>query len=120
MEGQGRVHHDCDARAVPHGRRKRRNEQVDQVPDASRPVVQMSVASRPEWARPAAGAAITWLTAIAVFAQAPPASVKNPIAASAESVAVGKQSYTRLCAPCHGISGEGGAGNDLIPASPDL
>jgi len=80
----------------------------------------MRAASRLVSARPAAGAAIAWLTAVAVFAQAPPAGVKNPIAASAESVAAGKQSYTRLCAPCHGTSAEGGAGNDLIPASPDL
>ena len=50
----------------------------------------------------------------------PAAAIKNPVAASAESIAAGKQSYTRTCAPCHGISGEGGAGNDLIPASPDL
>ena len=28
--------------------------------------------------------------------------------------------YTRSCAPCHGTSGEGGPGNDLIPAAPDL
>jgi len=48
------------------------------------------------------------------------ASLKNPIAPSAESAASGKQVYTRSCAPCHGTSGEGGPGNDLIPAAPDL
>jgi mono/diheme cytochrome c family protein len=53
-------------------------------------------------------------------AQGTAATLKNPIAASAESIAAGKQLYTRSCAPCHGTSGEGGAGNDLIPAAPDL
>ena len=53
-------------------------------------------------------------------AQGTAASLKNPIAASAESAAAGKQVYTRSCAPCHGTSGEGGPGNDLIPAAPDL
>jgi mono/diheme cytochrome c family protein len=47
-------------------------------------------------------------------------TVKNPIATSTESVAAGKQLYVRSCAPCHGTSGEGGPGNDLIPAAPDL
>ncbi len=27
--------------------------------------------------------------------------------------------YTK-CAPCHGVNGEGGPGNDLIPAAPSL
>ncbi len=53
-------------------------------------------------------------------AQGTAATLKNPIATSAESVAAGKQVYTRSCAPCHGTSGEGGPGNDLIPAAPDL
>ena len=48
------------------------------------------------------------------------AKTKNPIAATAESIAAGKQAYTRTCAPCHGTSAEGGPGNDLIPAAPDL
>jgi mono/diheme cytochrome c family protein len=48
------------------------------------------------------------------------AALKNPAAPTAESIAAGKQSYTRSCAPCHGTSGEGGPGNDLIPAAPDL
>jgi mono/diheme cytochrome c family protein len=48
------------------------------------------------------------------------AAIKNPVSSSPESVAAGKQVYTRSCAPCHGTSGEGGAGNDLIPAAPDL
>jgi mono/diheme cytochrome c family protein len=64
------------------------------------------------------GLSIAW-TAF-VSAGQNPAALKNPVAASAESIAAGKQTYTRTCAPCHGTSGEGGAGNDLIPASPDL
>ncbi len=64
-------------------------------------------------------AAIAWLAGVALSAQAP-ASLKNPVPASPESVAAGKQLYTRNCAPCHGTSGEGGPGNDLIPAAPDL
>jgi mono/diheme cytochrome c family protein len=31
-----------------------------------------------------------------------------------------RQIFTRNCAPCHGITAEGGPGNDLIPAAPDL
>ena len=59
---------------------------------------------------------------IVLFAQGngAAAAVKNPIAASAESVAAGQDTYRKSCAPCHGIKGEGGSGNDLIPASPDL
>ena len=50
----------------------------------------------------------------------PDANAKNPIAASAESITAGKQIYQKTCAPCHGLNGEGGLGNDLIPAAPDL
>jgi mono/diheme cytochrome c family protein len=83
-----------------------------------------------------AAAAIIWLGVVAVAtgfanaavdasAQTPAdqsvaAKMKNPIPATAESIAAGKQAYTRTCAPCHGTSGEGGPGNDLIPAAPDL
>ncbi len=48
------------------------------------------------------------------------ARLKNPVAASAASVAEGKRLYQRHCASCHGSNGEGGPGNDLIPAAPDL
>jgi len=48
------------------------------------------------------------------------AQLKNPVTASAESIAAGQQAYRRTCASCHGINGEGGPGNDLIPAAPDL
>jgi len=44
----------------------------------------------------------------------------TPVAASAESVATGKQLYTRYCAVCHGINAEGGSGSDISPPAPDL
>jgi mono/diheme cytochrome c family protein len=58
----------------------------------------------------------------AAHAQSNPdaAAIKNPVAATAESVADGKRLYQRHCASCHGTNAEGGAGNDLIPAAPDL
>lgn len=48
------------------------------------------------------------------------AGMKNPVAATADSIAAGRQVYQRHCASCHGTSGEGGPGNDLIPAAPSL
>ena len=48
------------------------------------------------------------------------AAVKNPVAATAESIAAGEQVYRKNCATCHGVKAEEGSGNDLIPASPDL
>jgi mono/diheme cytochrome c family protein len=58
---------------------------------------------------------------IVTSAQANPeaAKVKNPVAATPESIAAGKAVYTK-CAPCHGVRGDGGPGNDLIPAAPSL
>jgi mono/diheme cytochrome c family protein len=47
------------------------------------------------------------------------AKIKNPIAPTADSIAAGKKAYAR-CASCHGINGNGGPGNDLIPAAPSL
>ena len=35
------------------------------------------------------------------------AKIKNPVAASPESLAAGKRSYTRLCGKCHGPEGAG-------------
>lgn len=65
--------------------------------------------------------ALVWLGGASTrAAQGTAATLKNPIASSPESIAAGKQVYTRTCAPCHGTSGEGGPGNDLIPAAPDL
>ena len=48
------------------------------------------------------------------------AKVKNPVAATAESIAAGKQIYTRYCAVCHGTNGQGGSGSDISPPAPDL
>jgi mono/diheme cytochrome c family protein len=47
-------------------------------------------------------------------------SLKNPVPGSPESVAAGQQIYMRRCASCHGRNGQGGPGNDLIPAAPGL
>jgi mono/diheme cytochrome c family protein len=38
------------------------------------------------------------------------ARIKNPVAATPESVAAGRQSYSRLCARCHGAEGKGDGG----------
>jgi mono/diheme cytochrome c family protein len=70
----------------------------------------------------AVASASVWLAAAAATAQGNPdaAAVKNPVPASAESIDAGKRLYQRHCASCHGANAEGGAGNDLIPAAPDL
>ena len=47
------------------------------------------------------------------------AKVKNPVASTPESIAAGKAVFAK-CAPCHGANGQGGPGNDLIPAAPSL
>jgi mono/diheme cytochrome c family protein len=52
--------------------------------------------------------------------QGSPEAGKSPVAATPESIAAGKQTYLRRCASCHAASGEGGPGNDLIPAAPSL
>jgi len=71
-----------------------------------------------------AGAIITLLSVAGggVAAQGNPgaAALKNPVPASPESTAAGKQIYVRRCASCHAANGEGGPGNDLIPAAPSL
>ena len=66
--------------------------------------------------------ALAYVGRIAIAAQGNPeaAKVKNPVAATPESIAAGKQIYTQKCATCHGTNGEGGPGNDLIPAAPSL
>jgi len=49
------------------------------------------------------------------------AKIKNPVAASPESIAAGKRSYTRLCVRCHGPEGAGdGTGATGPVAPPDL
>jgi cytochrome c oxidase cbb3-type subunit 3 len=57
---------------------------------------------------------------VAVQGNPDAAKLKNPVPATAESIAAGKQLYVRNCASCHGANGEGGPGNDLIPAAPSL
>ena len=65
--------------------------------------------------------ALVWVGDVAIVAQTSAvATLKNPVAATAESIAAGEQLYRKNCAPCHGVKAEGGSGNDLIPASPDL
>jgi mono/diheme cytochrome c family protein len=72
------------------------------------------------------GASVLWLLAAggadgaAAQSHADAANLTNPVAASAASIAAGKQIYQRNCASCHGVSGQGGPGNDLIPAAPSL
>src|SRR5512140_3721071 len=50
------------------------------------------------------------LSGAVVSAQAPPA----------DAVAAGQALYLKNCASCHGRNGQGGPGNDLIPAAPAL
>ena len=64
---------------------------------------------------------LVWVGDVVIVAQtSAAAALKNPVAATAESIAAGEQLYRKNCAPCHGVKAEGGSGNDLIPASPDL
>jgi mono/diheme cytochrome c family protein len=62
------------------------------------------------------------VTSVVIIAQENPeaAKVKNPVAATPESIATGKQVYTRYCATCHGINGQGGSGSDISPPAPNL
>jgi len=62
------------------------------------------------------------LAAVIVTAQGNPdaAKVSNPVASAPESIAAGKQVYTRYCAVCHGVTAEGGSGSDISPPAPDL
>jgi mono/diheme cytochrome c family protein len=49
------------------------------------------------------------------------AKIKNPVAATPESIAAGKRSYTRLCGKCHGPEGAGdGTGATGPVAPPDM
>ena len=68
-----------------------------------------------------AAAAASLITVVTIAQGNPEAArVKNPIAATTESISEGKRTYQRYCASCHGANAEGGPGNDLIPAAPDL
>jgi mono/diheme cytochrome c family protein len=46
------------------------------------------------------------------------AKVKNPVAATPESLAAGKRSYTRLCGRCHGPEGAGDGTGATGPVPP--
>src|SRR5436190_2598432 len=46
------------------------------------------------------------------------AKTKNPVPATPESIAAGKQLFQRSFATCHGVNGHGGSGNDLSPGAP--
>jgi mono/diheme cytochrome c family protein len=73
------------------------------------------------WTTVIGASALVCLGSIILLAQGNAAAeLKNPVAASPESIAAGEQTYRKSCAPCHGVKAEGGSGNDLIPASPDL
>ena len=48
------------------------------------------------------------------------AKMRNPVPVTAESIAAGKQLYTRYCAVCHGTTGQGGSGSDISAPAPDL
>ena len=69
-----------------------------------------------------AAAALAWLAVVSLAAQgnAEAAKIKNPVAADPDSIAAGKALYAKNCAPCHGVNGTGGSGNDLIGPAPDL
>jgi cbb3-type cytochrome c oxidase subunit III len=68
------------------------------------------------------GLLLTLLAGLHTAAQANPeaAKIQNPVQPSLESIAGGKQAFTRYCANCHGLNAEGGPGNDLTPPAPDL
>ena len=68
------------------------------------------------------GILLSVVTNIFVMAQGDPeaAKMKNPVDATQESLNAGQQLYQRHCASCHGKNGQGGSGNDLIPAAPSL
>ena len=68
------------------------------------------------------GLLLAALSNVFLMAQGDPeaAKMKNPVEATTESVNAGQQLYQRHCATCHGKNGQGGSGNDLIPAAPSL
>ena len=48
------------------------------------------------------------------------ATIKNPVGATAESVAAGRRAYQRLCVKCHGPEGKGDGGAATGAVPPDL
>jgi cytochrome c oxidase cbb3-type subunit 3 len=67
-------------------------------------------------------AALTVVVDVNMRAQGNPeaAKIKNPVAATPESIAAGRQVYARYCRSCHGINAEGGSGSDISPPAPNL
>ena len=72
------------------------------------------------------GLVLACLTSIGIMAQGKgkgnpeAAKVKNPVAATPESIAAGRPIFQRYCAACHGTNAEGGSGSDISPPAPDL
>jgi len=70
------------------------------------------------------GVPLACVTSIAITAQgrgnAEAAKVKNPVAATPESIAAGRPIFQRYCATCHGVAGEGGTGTETMPPPPSL
>ena len=68
--------------------------------------------------------ALGFLGSIVLFAQgnAAAAAIKNPVAATPQSIAAGQEAYRKSCAPCHGVSGKGDgpAAAALNPKPADL
>jgi len=48
------------------------------------------------------------------------AKIKNPVAATPESIAAGKRAYQRLCVKCHGPEGKGDGSAATGAVPPDL
>lgn len=71
---------------------------------------------------PSAVVCAVLLTCRVLDAQGNPEAARlvNPVSATPESIAAGKQLYTRYCAVCHGVTAEGGSGSDISPPAPDL
>lgn len=67
-----------------------------------------------------ATAAVLALACLAAGVVAAGAQAGNPVPVTPESISAGQQLYLRNCASCHGRTGDGGPGNDLIPAAPSL
>ena len=72
------------------------------------------------------GLVLACLTSIGIMAQGrgkgnpEAAKVKNPVAATPESIAAGRPIFQRYCAVCHGTNAEGGSGSDISPPAPNL
>lgn len=74
----------------------------------------------------AVGCALASLVAAGVAAQSArrgnpeTAKLKNPVAATAASIAAGQKTYVRYCQGCHGANAKGGIAGESAPPAPDL